>query len=134
TNNGELSVSDVNVSDKLPDGLTFISSNDTNYNNDTGIWTIGGINSGESLSLNIVVNTSKVGNFTNFASLFGVYSNVGVNSSNVTIEVSDLKPKPEKKDDFNFGGDYRRLLITGLPWILLLFLVIGSMYFYKQKK
>jgi len=110
TNHGPGVAIDVKVTDKLPDGLQFVSSNG-NYNKDTGVWTIGNMNNGETKTL---VITTKVAitnaNITNIAVVNSTTpdNNTDNNEDNDTTNVdpeADLKiiktvsnPKPSKGD------------------------------------
>jgi uncharacterized repeat protein (TIGR01451 family) len=88
SNNGSLSVSNVNVSDSLPSGLSFISTNDTtNYNNSTGIWNIGEITNGLTKSLSIQARVNSNGSINNTATIILPldYNNTGVNNSTVEV-------------------------------------------------
>ncbi len=60
TNNGPSDAKDVNVTDKLPAGLIFKDANGT-YDKTTGIWTIGDLANGKSVSLVIttIVNITN---------------------------------------------------------------------------
>jgi LPXTG-site transpeptidase (sortase) family protein len=71
TNNGTADATGVTVTDVLPAGLTYVSddsaSTTTTYNNGTGVWDIGGLNSGNSISLQIIVTVDQAGAITNTA-------------------------------------------------------------------
>lgn len=53
TNNGPGKATGVQVSDLLPDGLLFVSSSSSDYDDLTGLWEIGTLESGESVQLTI---------------------------------------------------------------------------------
>lgn len=57
TNNGPANATGVKVTDILPAGLTYVSSNASQgaYDPSTGLWLVGGLNNGASASLNITV-------------------------------------------------------------------------------
>jgi len=79
-NNGPNNASGVQVTIKLPTGLTMVNwkvswngglswiINDSSYNPTTGLWTIGVLNNGVTAILNMTANTAQMGNFTNNAS------------------------------------------------------------------
>lgn len=69
TNAGPTAASGVSVSDALPIGLSFVGSTPTrgSYSNSTGIWTIGAIGVGESVTMQLVARIEESGNVTNTA-------------------------------------------------------------------
>ncbi|HMQ96940.1 MAG TPA: DUF11 domain-containing protein [Candidatus Nanoperiomorbaceae bacterium] len=66
TNNGPSTATGVVVSDELPSGYTYVSSNG-NYNAATGEWNIGTLAAGQSVSLNITVTVNETGDYLNLA-------------------------------------------------------------------
>ncbi|MEG2079417.1 DUF11 domain-containing protein [Chryseobacterium sp.] len=113
TNNGPSNNTAVSVTDLLPSGYTFISSSPTTgaYDNTTGIWNIGALNSGSSASLSITAKVNATGNYTNTASIQGF--NADPVSTNNTASVSttpivtdsdgDGVPDGQDLDDDNDG-------------------------------
>jgi uncharacterized repeat protein (TIGR01451 family) len=83
------------VNDVLPAGLTFVSasSSEGSYDGSTGVWTIGGLNVGQTATLTITATvTASTGTaITNTATVSEssavVNSNVGNDSSSVTVNV-----------------------------------------------
>jgi uncharacterized repeat protein (TIGR01451 family)/gliding motility-associated-like protein len=72
SNAGPGNAANVNVRDKLPDGYTFVSANaptGTNYNADSGIWTIGNLANNASLTLALTVKVNATGNYNNVATI-----------------------------------------------------------------
>ena len=69
SNAGPDTASNVSLTDLLPSGLTFVSSTPSQgtYNNSTGIWTVGSINSGANATLAITATVVGVGAKTNTA-------------------------------------------------------------------
>jgi uncharacterized repeat protein (TIGR01451 family) len=63
TNTGTGNASGVEVTDLLPAGLTFVSSNPSlgTYTSGTGVWTVGAVNTGDSETLEIVATVASVG-------------------------------------------------------------------------
>lgn len=68
-NAGTDQATNVAVTDLLPAGLTFVSSNPSqgSYNSGTGVWTVGSINSGANATLTITATVSTLGDKTNTA-------------------------------------------------------------------
>ncbi|WP_298153112.1 Ig-like domain-containing protein, partial [Flavobacterium sp.] len=63
----------VQVTDNLPTGYSFVSSNPSTgtYNSGTGIWTIGNLNAGSSVTLDIVATVLGSGSYGNTATVSG---------------------------------------------------------------
>jgi uncharacterized repeat protein (TIGR01451 family) len=68
-NDGPSNASGVSVSDVLPAGLVFQSSNASlgSYNSGSGVWTVGNLASGQSETLNITANVATTGTKLNTA-------------------------------------------------------------------
>ncbi|MEG1227977.1 MAG: hypothetical protein RSD71_04700, partial [Flavobacterium sp.] len=72
TNSGPNNATGVTVSDKLPPGYTYVSDNGSGkYNSTTGIWNIGNLNNGNSITLQITakVNVATAANYKNTAEI-----------------------------------------------------------------
>ncbi|RIJ41670.1 CARDB domain-containing protein [Pontibacter oryzae] len=70
TNNGPNSVSDVTVTDKLPAGVTFVSSSaGASYNATTGVWTIPALNSGASTTMTLTGTLNQAGTISTTAAV-----------------------------------------------------------------
>jgi gliding motility-associated-like protein/uncharacterized repeat protein (TIGR01451 family) len=72
TNRGPNNGSGITVLDKLPLGYTYVSDNGAGkYNNTTGIWNVGNLNNGNSISLQITakVNVATTANYINVAEI-----------------------------------------------------------------
>ncbi len=67
-NNGPDIAHSVKVADVLPKSLIFVSS-DGNYNNKTGVWTVGTLGVGKSVKLNIVARVNGTGVIKNNATV-----------------------------------------------------------------
>lgn len=70
TNNGASGATGVTLSDSLPAGLTLVSSSpsgSTTYNSGTGVWTVGSLAAGASVTLSIIATAGTPGSFTNTA-------------------------------------------------------------------
>ncbi|TVR84998.1 MAG: DUF11 domain-containing protein [Saprospirales bacterium] len=73
-NNGPQNGTGVQVEDLLPSGYTFISAiaSAGNYNEQTGLWVIGDLASGESETLLINVRVNQTGQYLNTATIEGI--------------------------------------------------------------
>ena len=72
TNNGPDAATNVTVTDNLPTGYTYVSDDSGgDYNNGTGIWSVGGLANGTNAVLNITVTVNETGNYTNTATVTG---------------------------------------------------------------
>jgi uncharacterized repeat protein (TIGR01451 family) len=69
TNDGPNTATNVEVTDQIPAGLTFVSATPSqgSYNPVTGIWTVGTLNNGASATLIIQAIVSSLGTITNTA-------------------------------------------------------------------
>ena len=70
TNDGPQAATNLQVTDQLPAGLTFVSANapaGTTYTAATGVWNIGTLNSGAFVELTIVATASQLGQIVNTA-------------------------------------------------------------------
>ncbi|PHN00729.1 T9SS type A sorting domain-containing protein, partial [Flavilitoribacter nigricans] len=66
TNDGPSVATGVAVTDNLPSGYSYVSSNGA-YNDATGIWTVGTINAGQTVSLQITATVLADGDYVNLA-------------------------------------------------------------------
>ncbi len=68
-NFGPANTTNVEVTDELPAGLTFVSADAStgSYDETTGLWTIGDLNAGDIETLDITVTVQGVGPYTNVA-------------------------------------------------------------------
>ncbi len=93
-NIGTAKATDVKVDDILPAGATYVSSTPSGeYNNGTGVWTIGDLTAGSTKALLIQVTFNKVGNVVNTAKISGTNEDptkLGNNTSTVTTPVIDI--------------------------------------------
>ncbi|GAA5818759.1 MAG: Pseudogene of autotransporter domain-containing protein [Methanobrevibacter sp. CfCl-M3] len=142
TNHGSLPMGNINVSDILPAGLSFISSNDPNYNSSTGVWNIGNLNGNESKVLMITVNASGEGSIVNVANLIipGDYINTGNNDSSAALISTNDSSGGDNNisgDNNDNGGDNNGngdgLAKAGFPIILLVLLSVLGLVYYRRK-
>ncbi|QPH39300.1 DUF11 domain-containing protein [Pedobacter endophyticus] len=92
-NSGPSTATNVVVTDVLPAGYTFISSDNKSYNAATGIWTVGDIVNGASKTLEIVVKVNAAGNYANRASVTASENDPNM-SNNATTTVPVPIPVP----------------------------------------
>ncbi len=92
TNNGSLNGTGVVVNDILQSGYTFVSSNATigTYNNSTGIWSIGNLNSGASETLTITATVQNSGSYINTATVSGNELDGNLTNNSSTVETFPL--------------------------------------------
>jgi uncharacterized repeat protein (TIGR01451 family) len=99
TNAGPTHTTGVTVRDLLPAGLSFVSASPAAaYNNATGIWTVGNLNSGSNSTLQIVARVTTSGAITNTAE---------VNASAVT--------DPDSTPNNNAAEDDQASAVLGVP-------------------
>lgn len=93
-NIGDANATEVKVTDLLPAGVTYVSSSPAGqYNNTTGIWTIGNLNKTSNAVLLIQVTSNKIGSITNTATISGTNEDptkLANNTSSITIKVVDI--------------------------------------------
>ena len=110
TNRGPNGATGVVVSDLLPDGLVFIEANNENYNAATGVWYIGDLANGESISIMITARINVTGNVTNFVNVTGneFDHDKTNNNDNVTVEIPkevDLSVNKTVNNENPYNGD-----------------------------
>lgn len=115
TNNGSIYAKNVVVTDKIPSGFKFISSNDTKYNPINGQWNIGDLSPGESVFLSIEVQIVGTGNLVNVGNIKSDNSPPSPGDS-VTVHVPGIPLKN-----------------TAMPFILLMLILIISFVAYRRK-
>ena len=102
-NSGARNNTNVQVFDTMPSGITIIStspSSGTTYNSGTGIWNVGTINSGQTLSLSItayataILSGTSIVNTTNISAYDITDPNLSNNSSSVSINIKEITSAP----------------------------------------
>lgn len=91
-NKGPDAATGVAVGDNLPAGLVYISSDSANYNNATGIWTIGSIAVNETKTLKIIAKTSKLGTIDNVAEV------ISADQIDIDSTTNNHDPKEDDQD------------------------------------
>ncbi len=70
-NNGPANASNISIEEILPNGLDYVSHDETSgsYDPNTGIWALNSLNNGATAYLQITTNVSLIGSMTNTASI-----------------------------------------------------------------
>ena len=100
-NDGEGTATNVEVTDTLPTGVTYVSS-DGSYDTDTRTvtWTVGTLNADESASFTVTVTADTAGTVTNTASATcDELANPATDSAAVTVNSSTSPVDPDDGDD-----------------------------------
>lgn len=90
TNNGPQNATNVTVSDLLPSGYNLVSflASVGAYDSNTGIWTIGSLNNGNSATLQITATVNPTGNYLNTATVTA--TEIDPNLTNNTASASTV--------------------------------------------
>ena len=133
-NHGPDTAVDVTVNDKLPAGLTYVSSsaNYGTYNPNTGIWTIGNLPNGETAILTIKAVVEKSGQITNQAKVSALTydPNIEGNTASATLNVQAQKV-PVNAQEKTIG-----MQRTGAPFgalIVALLMLFAGMVIPRRK-
>ncbi|GAA5818431.1 MAG: DUF11 domain-containing protein [Methanobrevibacter sp. CfCl-M3] len=140
-NNGTNNISTlILVNDTLSSSLEFVGSSASvgDYSHSSGLWTILGLNSGDTATLNITVRVKSSGNLVNRAFLvLDDYNNSLTNDSSVDITVKPNGSGGNGTDgsgsDNGGSGGFDGLAKTGLPLIFLLLLSVLGVYYWRKK-
>ena len=119
-NIGDANATNVKVNDILPVGVTYVNSSPSGqYNNTTGIWTIGNLNKGSNAILLIQVASNKIGAISNTATISGTnedQTKLANNTSTVTLKVVDIADlsltKTVNKSVVNTGDEIEYTIIV----------------------
>ena len=109
-NHGPDTSVNVQVADKLPQGLTFVkyTASTGTYDPATGIWTIGDLKNGETAWINITSTVDQVGNITNNASVTSLTydPNIEGSSSSASIDAQQSQSGGGGVNPDNGSGNY----------------------------
>jgi len=94
-NNGSSNINNIEVSESLPSGYTYVSNTASigSYNLSTGIWSISSLLANESAVLEITVTVNATGNYINTALILDsdpIDSDLDNNTSTVEVSISCL--------------------------------------------
>ena len=100
TNNGPSAATGVAVTDKLPAGVSFVSANPAAaYSSATGLWTVGNLAAGASLSLDITVKVNIEGTISNTAQV------TAADQPDVDSETANNVPTEDDQDRVVIGSE-----------------------------
>jgi len=104
TNSGPDTAVDVEVTDQIPSGLTFVSADPDQgaFDEATGIWSVGNLLPGATVILELVVVGAEAGTYVNSATASSAVTpdiDVSNNEASVTLTVSRLFPPPPPDPD-----------------------------------
>jgi len=110
SNNSQIGATGVEVTDILPTGLTFVSASSGDYDDGTGIWTVGSVNALANATIEITATADAFGTLTNTAEITaadqpdtdstpgnGDTSEDDMDSA--TVSVTSLEPCPEQESE-----------------------------------
>ncbi|MBZ9570984.1 DUF11 domain-containing protein, partial [Methanobrevibacter sp. TMH8] len=102
TNYGPNNATGVIINEKLPNALIYLSSNASIgiYNGNTGIWTIGNLNNGQSGELVITVRVNGIGVIVNGINVTADQQNINNNTNNSNI-TENITAKPKNTTSHN---------------------------------
>ena len=142
-NTGDCSVSDIFVIDELPEGLEFISFDGSEWTKEGNVYRYSGILApGESISLKIVCNATKVTNITNVV-IAGSNMTGNVSDSADVVILNNTNPTPEPevhKKTTNESVDPKTTespldsKATGNPIIMLLLAILAIIPLKRRKQ
>ena len=117
TNNGPNSASNSKVTDTLPTGYQYVSDNGSGaYNHNSGIWTLGNLASGSSLSLTITARVLGSGVYNNTAVISSISYDPVLGDNTASISTSPYALPITKPDSTQ--------TLTNVP--VLLFNITGN--------
>lgn len=97
TNNGPSDATGVKVTDKNILKHEFVSASSGDYDPSTGVWTIGDLANGESVTLTVTVRINEAGEFTNTAVVTGnEHDNDTSNNNDTSDKVIVTEEPPEE--------------------------------------
>lgn len=99
-NNGTSNNNNVTVNDLLPSGYTYVSNTTSTgtgtYNSTTGVWTIGDLNNGVTVTLTITATVKSSGIYTNTAT---INTSSGISDPNLSNNVASVTPLVQVDSD-----------------------------------
>ena len=89
TNEGPSNATGVEVTDQLPSGYTYVNHSGGSYNSGTGVWSVGNLNSGTSVTLLIEATVNGSGVFFNTAQVTASNNNDPDSTPNNNVATED---------------------------------------------
>lgn len=109
TNDGTVGTTGIQVRDKLPTGVTYVShSGPGSYSTTTGLWTVGTLATNASASLTITAQITSSGVFTNFAEVW--------KSDLPDPDSTPANSSTIEDDDASTTVSFRPILINEVAW------------------
>jgi len=130
-NHGPDTSTNVQVADKLPQGLTFVkyTASTGTYDPATGIWTIGDLKNGETAWINITSAVDQVGNITNNASVTSLTYDPNIEGSSASASIDaqqsqsgggGVTPDDNSGNYSSVGAETVAMQKTGVPLGMIL--------------
>lgn len=107
-NHGPIDATGVKVTDSGLLKFEFVSASSDDYNPTTGVWTVGNLTDGSSVSLTVTVIINKIGTYPNNASVSSNENDTNMSNNNDAsdgVTVSDSEPDDNDNIDENATGD-----------------------------
>ncbi len=128
----------VQVADKLPAGLSFVSytANYGTYNPATGIWTIGNLPNGAKAEITITSIVENSGTIINEAKVTSDTFDPNLDDNTAMVTINVQQPDEPAKPEVNAGSETVEMQETGLPvgmLVLAILAVLGGLITPKRK-
>lgn len=91
TNYGPSDATGTTVTDFLPNGYSFVSSNQASYDENTGVWSIGALANGNFQVLEITATVNTTGLYKNTASILANENDTNTNNSTASATTNPVK-------------------------------------------
>jgi uncharacterized repeat protein (TIGR01451 family) len=126
---------DVEVADKLPAGLSFVSytANYGTYDPQNGIWSIGNLPNGARAVITITSIVENSGKITNEAKVTSLTYDPNIDANTASVTINTQKPQPDKPV---VNGDTVPMQPTGIPiaGIVLALLILSAGFLMPKRK
>ena len=99
SNNGPSNATGVKMTDKDIITHEFVSASSEDYDPSTGVWTIGDLANGESVTLTVTVRINEAGTFSNTATVSGDQDDNNTSNNNASSDDVDVSEVPDEQPD-----------------------------------